>query len=91
MSTYLDFEKPIAQIAQRATDYRAAGDDAGARHAEGAARRLLAETYAKLSPWQKTLVARHPARPHFPILPRHWWRISPRWPVTAPMARIWPY
>ena len=43
MSTYLDFEKPIAQIAQRATDYRAAGDDAGARHAEGAARRLLAE------------------------------------------------
>ena len=65
MSTYLDFEKPIAQIAQRATDYRAAGDDAGARHAEGAARRLLAETYAKLSPWQKTLVARHPARPHF--------------------------
>jgi len=65
VSTYLDFEKPIAQIAQRATDYRAAGDDAGARHAEGAARRLLAETYAKLSPWQKTLVARHPARPHF--------------------------
>ncbi|WP_303782914.1 acetyl-CoA carboxylase carboxyltransferase subunit alpha [Sandarakinorhabdus limnophila] len=65
MSIYLDFEKPIAQIAQRATDYRAAGDDAGARHAEGAARRLLAETYAKLSPWQKTLVARHPARPHF--------------------------
>ena len=65
MSSYLDFEKPIAQIAQRATEYRAAGDDAGARHAEGAARRLLAETYAKLSPWQKTLVARHPARPHF--------------------------
>ena len=60
MSQYLDFEKPIAQIAQRAVDYRAAGDDAGARHAEGAARRLLAETYARLSPWQKTLVARHP-------------------------------
>ena len=65
MSIYLDFEKPVAQIAQRAADYRAAGDDAGARHAEGAARRLLAETYARLSPWQKTLVARHPARPHF--------------------------
>ena len=65
MSIYLDFEKPVAQIAQRASDYRAAGDDAGARHAEGAARRLLAETYARLSPWQKTLVARHPARPHF--------------------------
>lgn len=65
MSSYLDFEKPIAQIAQRAADYRAAGDDAGARHAEGAARRLLAETYARLSPWQKTQVARHPQRPHF--------------------------
>jgi acetyl-CoA carboxylase carboxyl transferase subunit alpha len=65
VSIYLDFEKPIAQIAQRASDYRAAGDEAGARHAEGAARRLLAETYARLSPWQKTLVARHPARPHF--------------------------
>jgi acetyl-CoA carboxylase carboxyl transferase subunit alpha len=65
VSQYLDFEKPIAQIAQRAVDYRAAGDDAGARHADGAARRLLAETYARLSPWQKTLVARHPARPHF--------------------------
>ena len=65
MSQYLDFEKPVAQIAQRAADYRAAGDDAGARHAEGAARRLLAETYARLTPWQKTQVARHPQRPHF--------------------------
>ncbi len=62
---YLDFEKPIATILARAADYRAAGDEAGAKHAEGAARRLLAETYARLSPWQKTLVARHPNRPHF--------------------------
>lgn len=63
--SYLDFEKPIATIQARAADYRASGDEAGARHAEGAARRLLAETYARLTPWQKTLVARHPARPHF--------------------------
>ncbi len=61
----LEFEKPIATIQARAADYRAAGDEAGARHAEGAARRLIAETYARLTPWQKTLVARHPARPHF--------------------------
>jgi acetyl-CoA carboxylase carboxyl transferase subunit alpha len=61
----LEFEKPIATILARAADYRAAGDEAGAKHAEGAARRLLAETYARLTPWQKTLVARHPARPHF--------------------------
>ncbi len=65
VSSYLDFEKPVATIQARADDYRAAGDEAGARHAEGAARRLLAETYARLTPWQKTLVARHPARPHF--------------------------
>jgi acetyl-CoA carboxylase carboxyl transferase subunit alpha len=65
MSQYLDFEKPVATILQRAADYRAGGDEAGARHAEGAARRLLAETYAKLSAWQKTQVARHPLRPHF--------------------------
>ena len=64
-SQYLDFEKPVASIQARAADYRAAGDEAGARHAEGAARRLLAETYARLTPWQKTQVARHPARPHF--------------------------
>lgn len=70
MSQYLDFEKPIAQIQQRAADYRAAGDEAGARHAEGAARRLLAETYARLSPWQKTQVARHPQRPHFSDMAR---------------------
>jgi acetyl-CoA carboxylase carboxyl transferase subunit alpha len=65
VNPYLDFEKPVAQILQRAADYRAAGDEAGARHAEGAGRRLLAETYARLSPWQKTQVARHPQRPHF--------------------------
>jgi acetyl-CoA carboxylase carboxyl transferase subunit alpha len=62
---YLDFEKPVQTIQARAADYRAAGDEAGAKHAEGAARRLLAETYARLTPWQKTQVARHPARPHF--------------------------
>ena len=63
--TFLDFEKPVATIQARAADYRAAGDEAGAKHAEGAARRLLAETYARLTPWQKTQVARHPGRPHF--------------------------
>jgi acetyl-CoA carboxylase carboxyl transferase subunit alpha len=62
---YLDFEKPIATITARAADYRASGDEAGAKHAEGAARRLLAETYARLTPWQKAQVARHPGRPHF--------------------------
>lgn len=70
VSPYLDFEKPVAQILQRAADYRAAGDEAGARHAEGAGRRLLAETYARLTAWQKTQVARHPQRPHFSDIAR---------------------
>ncbi|GGE18503.1 acetyl-coenzyme A carboxylase carboxyl transferase subunit alpha [Polymorphobacter glacialis] len=61
----LEFEKPFAAIQARAVDYRAAGDEAAARHADGAARRLMAETYARLTPWQKTQVARHPSRPHF--------------------------
>jgi acetyl-CoA carboxylase carboxyl transferase subunit alpha len=64
-TSYLEFEKPVATIMARAADYRAAGDEAGAKHAEGAGRRLLAETYGRLTPWQKTLVARHPERPHF--------------------------
>ena len=63
--SFLEFEKPVATISARAAEYRAAGDEAGARHAEGAARRALAETYARLTPWQKTQVARHPQRPHF--------------------------
>ena len=63
--SFLDFEKPIQTIEQRAAEYRAAGDEGAARHADGAARRLLAETYARLTPWQKTQVARHPQRPHF--------------------------
>ncbi len=61
----LEFEKPVAQIEARAAEYRAQGDEAGARHVDGAARRLLAETYARLTPWQRTQVARHPQRPHF--------------------------
>ncbi len=63
--SYLDFEKPVQAIDQRVAEYRNGGDEAAAKHAEGAARRLLAETYARLTPWQKTQVARHPQRPHF--------------------------
>jgi acetyl-CoA carboxylase carboxyl transferase subunit alpha len=71
MISYLDFEKPIAALDARIRDLRATETEAGidlgvdiARlEAEGA--KLLARTYAALTPWQKTQVARHPQRPHF--------------------------
>lgn len=71
MMSYLEFEKPIAALDARIRDLRATAEEAGldlgadiARlEAEGT--RLLARTYAALTPWQKTQVARHPQRPHF--------------------------
>ncbi|MEX2200703.1 MAG: acetyl-CoA carboxylase carboxyltransferase subunit alpha [Dongiaceae bacterium] len=72
MPTFLDFEKPIAELEGKIEELRHAADSSGEVNiAEEIARlqskvdRLLKETYAKLTPWQKTLVARHPERPHF--------------------------
>jgi acetyl-CoA carboxylase carboxyl transferase subunit alpha len=71
MKTYLDFEKPIAELETRVGELRAtasAGEidiDAEIERLEGKAERLLKETYARLSPWQKAQVARHGERPHF--------------------------
>jgi acetyl-CoA carboxylase carboxyl transferase subunit alpha len=67
--TFLDFEKPIAEIEGQIEELRHRMDlDGGAAAAEMArleARldRVLTETYAKLTPWQKVQVARHPGRP----------------------------
>jgi acetyl-CoA carboxylase carboxyl transferase subunit alpha len=71
MHTYLDFEKPIAELEGRARELRRLATSEGpgiedeAAKLEARAEALLRETYAKLTPWQKTLVARHPNRPHF--------------------------
>jgi acetyl-CoA carboxylase carboxyl transferase subunit alpha len=71
MLTYLDFEKPIAALDQRITELRdtaSAGQidiDAEVAKLETKSSKLLKDTYAKLTPWQKTQVARHPERPHF--------------------------
>jgi len=63
---YLSFEKPVEALAASAAALR----EAGGREAEAAmlderARRQLADLYARLTPWQRTQVARHPERPHF--------------------------
>lgn len=71
MATYLDFEKPIAELEARIAELRetaSAGEpniEAEIGRLEERAEKLLRDTYAKLTPWQKTQVARHPDRPHF--------------------------
>ena len=71
MITYLDFEKPIADLERRLTDLRetaSAGSidiDSEVARLAGKSLKLLQDTYARLTPWQKSQVARHPDRPHF--------------------------
>ena len=71
MTTYLDFEKPIAALEARIIELQetaSAGElniDAEIDKLRAKADKLLADTYAKLTPWQKSQVARHPDRPHF--------------------------
>jgi acetyl-CoA carboxylase carboxyl transferase subunit alpha len=71
MATFLDFEKPIAELEARVSELRdtaSAGEiniEAEIDRLEAKAERLLRDTYARLTPWQKTQVARHPERPHF--------------------------
>jgi acetyl-CoA carboxylase carboxyl transferase subunit alpha len=71
MLTFLDFEKPIAELDARVAELKATarGGDLDIDHEierlEAKSARMLKETYARLTPWQKTQVARHPERPHF--------------------------
>jgi len=64
--TFLEFEKPIAEVEGRIEELRHAPDaDAGeVARLEARLDRMLRATYAKLTAWQKVQVARHPARPH---------------------------
>ena len=69
MPSFLDFEKPIAELQGRIDELResAGGVDIGPEVARLQAKsdKLLRDTFARLTPWQKTQVARHPERPHF--------------------------
>ena len=71
MNTYLDFEKPIADLEGKIKELRhvsASGEEINIADEVGRLQdkveRLLQNTYTKLTPWQKTQVARHPERPH---------------------------
>ena len=72
MRSYLDFEKPVAELEAKVEELRALGEDRDAvsiaddiARLEAKAAAALKDLYAGLTPWQKTLVARHPQRPHF--------------------------
>ncbi|TRD10042.1 acetyl-CoA carboxylase carboxyltransferase subunit alpha [Erythrobacter insulae] len=71
MTSYLEFEKPVAQLEERIAELRAASQSdevdisSEIERLEIKSADLLASTYSSLTPWQKTQVARHPERPHF--------------------------
>ncbi len=70
MQTFLDFEKPIAELEGKIEELRHLAGSGEVNIADeisklqAKAEKLVKSTYAKLTPWQKTQVARHPDRPH---------------------------
>jgi acetyl-CoA carboxylase carboxyl transferase subunit alpha len=71
MRSYLDFEKPVAELEAKVEELRAMQEGGNAvaiaediARLEGKASQALKDLYAELTPWQKTQVARHPQRPH---------------------------
>ncbi len=70
MRHFLDFERPIAELEGKIDELRHLSTDSGLNIAEEVGRleaqasRLLRQSYARLTPWQKVQVARHPDRPH---------------------------
>jgi acetyl-CoA carboxylase carboxyl transferase subunit alpha len=72
MRSYLDFEKPVAELETKVEELRelaARGDTVAIgeelTRLEAKTVKALSDLYANLTPWQKTQVARHPQRPHF--------------------------
>lgn len=70
MNHFLDFEKPVAELEGKIKELRHLSDSGEVNIVDEVARmeakvdRLLRQIYGKLTPWQKTQVARHPERPH---------------------------
>src|SRR3984957_14868904 len=71
MRSYLDFEKPVAELEAKVEELRTLQEGPNAvaigeeiARLESKANAALQELYAELTPWQKVQVARHPERPH---------------------------
>jgi len=72
MQTYLDFEKPVADLEGKIAELKSLASSDQAVSIDEEVSRLatradeaLVDIYRRLTPWQKTQVARHPQRPHF--------------------------
>jgi acetyl-CoA carboxylase carboxyl transferase subunit alpha len=71
MESFLEFEKPVAELERKITELRHLSDGGEVEVVDEIIRlekkldQLLTSTYSGLSAWQRTLVARHPLRPHF--------------------------
>ncbi len=72
VTTYLDFEKPLAELETKIAELEAVAAQEGGPQISDELKKLkdkaakqLKDTYASLTPWRKTQVARHPERPHF--------------------------
>src|SRR5690606_41051166 len=72
MQSYLDFEKPVAELEAKISELKSLAQTDEAVSIGDEVARLqqraddaLRDIYRKLTPWQKTQVARHPMRPHF--------------------------
>lgn len=71
VTTYLDFEKPLAELETKIAELEAVAAQEGGPQINDELKKLkdkaakqLKDTYASLNPWRKTQVARHPERPH---------------------------
>ena len=71
MNTFLDFEKPVAELEGKIKELRHLSESGDVNISEEVGRleekveQVLQQIYGKLTPWQKMQVARHPERPHF--------------------------
>jgi acetyl-CoA carboxylase carboxyl transferase subunit alpha len=75
---YLEFERPIAELEGKIVELKKLAEEDPSMDIDGEVERLqtragtlVADTYARLSPWQKVQVARHPGRPHFLDYAKH--------------------
>ena len=69
-TTFLDFEQPIADLERKIEELRSVQDGSAVNIADEIgtlqqkSQNLVRDVYAKLTPWQVALVARHPQRPY---------------------------
>lgn len=78
MQSYLEFEKPVADLQGKVQELKSLAQSGEAVEIEDEVKRLqskadeaLQDIYTRLTPWQKTQVARHPQRPHFVDYVKH--------------------